>query len=147
MDRPLANTMGSAIGIDLRCPPYAAAIYCGPSVRILETKDHKPQVHTVVGLRRRQGKEDEIRVGEVALNPWRLAPEDSIIEVKRQMGWRAGDPEVQKVRGTFTNKVVEPLDGTKDGTRVVLGGKQYSPEEMAAMILRKIREDAEDPRG
>jgi len=101
-----------------------------------------------VGVKKRKGKtaidsEVEILVGEAALDNWPLAPKDTIISVKRLMGRAMSDPEVEKVRSSALYSVVEPSDGTKDSVCVTMGGKEYSPIEISAMILRKLKEDAE----
>ena len=51
------------------------------------------------------------------------------------------DPEVEKVKRSYDYEIVQPSDGTKDSVRVVMGGKQYSPVDISAMILKKAKED------
>src|SRR5688572_14071206 len=135
--------MGKVIGIDLGTTNSVAAIADGPAARVLDNKDNKSQTRSIVSLRRRPGKEDEILKGDVAFNNWPLAPKDTIISVKRLLGRGINDQEVQKVREHYLYQVAEPADGTKDSVRVVMGGKHYSPIDISAMILEKIKEDAE----
>ena len=140
--------MGKLIGIDLGTTnSVVAAVYDGSQPRILENKEIKPQTRSVVGLKKRRGKakdgEEELLVGDAALDNWPLAPKDTILSIKRLMGRAVSDPEVQKVREWALYSVVEPSDGTKDSVRIVLGGKEYSPIDISAMILKKLKEDAE----
>lgn len=139
--------MGKAIGIDLGTTNSVVAIVDGPTPRVLDNKEAKSQTRSVVGLKRRKGAKagdgEEILVGEPALDNWPMAPKDTIISVKRLMGRAASDPEVQKVERTCLYQVVAPSDGTKDSVRILMGGKEYSPVEVSAMILRKLKEDAE----
>lgn len=135
--------MGKVIGIDLGTTNSVAAIADGFVARALENRENKSQTRSMVGMRIRKGKEPEVLVGDVALNYWPLAPKDTIISIKRLMGRGVADKDVQEVRKHYQYQVVEPSDGTKDSVRVVMAGKQYSPVEVSAMILRKIKEDAE----
>ena len=141
---------GRRIGIDLGTTNSVVAVLDGPQPRVLESREGRPQVPSVVGLRRRKkgkkgggGGDGEVLVGSVAYDNWPMAPKDTIVSVKRLMGRRAADADVQKVRETFQYEVVEPSDGTKDSVRVVMGGEEYSPVDISARILRKMKEDAE----
>lgn len=139
--------MGRLIGIDLGTTNSVVAICDGPQPRILESREIKPQTRSVVGVKKRKGKgkdgEAEILVGEAALDNWPLAPKDTIVSVKRLMGRAVSDPEVEKVQTWALYSVVEPSDGTKDSVRVVMGAKEYSPIDISAIILKKLKEDAE----
>ncbi len=135
--------MGKVIGIDLGTTNTVCAIWDGLKMRVLDNRDGKPATRSVVGVKRKRGRDDEVLVGDVALNNWPMAPKDTIISIKRLMGRGVADPEVQKVRGSYLYEVVEPLDGTKDSVRVVMGGKQYAPVQISTMILKKVKEDAE----
>ncbi len=135
--------MGKILGIDLGTTNSVAAIADGPTARVLDNKDNKSQTRSIVSLRRRPGKEDEILKGDVAFNNAPLAPRDTITSIKRLMGRGINDEEVQKVREHYLYQVVEPPDGTIDSVRVVMGGKHYSPVDISAMLLEKIIEDAE----
>jgi molecular chaperone DnaK len=140
--------MGKLIGIDLGTTnSVAAAISGSPHPQVLNSREAQPQTRSVVGVQKKKGKQkgdgEELLVGDVALDNWALAPDDTIISVKRLMGRGVADPEVQRVREWALYHIVEPADGTKDGVRVVMGGKQYSPVDVSAMILSKIKEDSE----
>ena len=135
--------MGKCIGIDLGTTNTVMAIADGPQVRVLDNRENNPSTRSVVGLRRRKDKEDETLCGDVALDNWPMAPKDTIISIKRLMGRGVADPEVQKVKVNSLYEVVEPSDGTRDSVRVVMGGEQYSPVQISAMILKKMKKDAE----
>ncbi|MFW6119005.1 MAG: Hsp70 family protein [Planctomycetota bacterium] len=138
--------MGRHIGIDLGTTNSVAAIVDGPQPRVLDSRDGRPQIRSVVGLRRRKGKKAdgaEVLVGDVAEKNWQLAPEDTIVSIKRLMGRGVADPEVQRIHEWAMYNIVEPSDGTEDSVRVVMGGREYSPIEISAEILRKVKESAE----
>ena len=139
--------MAKMIGIDLGTTNSVAAIVDGPAPRVLDNKEARTQTRSVVGLKKPKARKaeegGEILVGEIALDNWPFMPADTIISIKRLMGRGSADPEVQKVRERVLYQVVEPSGGTKDGVRVIMGGKQYSPIDVSAMILKKIKEDAE----
>lgn len=136
---------GRAIGIDLGTTNSVVAIADGPKVRVLDNKDGNTYTRSVVSLSRKKGKEGELLVGDVAYENWQRAPKDTILSVKRLMGRGIADKEVQKVKSNkeFLYEVVEPTEGTRDSVRVIMGGKEYSPSQISAMILKKIKEDAE----
>ncbi|HYF79878.1 MAG TPA: Hsp70 family protein, partial [Symbiobacteriaceae bacterium] len=74
---------------------------------------------------------------------WESASKDTIVSVKRLMGRGVADPEVQKVRRSVEYEIVEPSDGTRDSVRVIMGKKEYSPIDISALILEKVKADAE----
>lgn len=135
-----------AIGIDLGLHNSVVAV-CDPQPRVLENREIKPETRSIVGLKKRKGKdkdrESEILVGERAIDNWPLAPKDTIVSVKRLMGRVVSDPEVEKMQRWALYSIVAPSDGSKDSVRVVMGGKEYSPIDISAMILKKLKEDAE----
>jgi molecular chaperone DnaK len=135
--------MGRCIGIVFGEKTCVMAVADDGEAHVLRNREGQFLAPAVVGLRCRQGKDQELLVGQRALMNWPLAPKDTIISIRRLLGRGVADWEVQKVREYFRYQVVEPREGTKDSVRVVLGGKEYSPEEISAMILRKIKEDAE----
>jgi molecular chaperone DnaK (HSP70) len=86
---------------------------------------------------------NQLRVGILALDVMHLAPHDTITSVKRLMGRAFKDEQVQKVRQRCQYEVAEPADGTDEDIRVVMSGKPYSPVEISAEVLKKIKKDAE----
>ncbi len=138
--------MGKKIGIDLGTSNSVAAIAVASRPNVLESRENHPQTKSVVSLRKRKGKDTgdgEILVGDTALDNWPLNPKNTIISVKRLMGRGMADNDVKRVQSEYLYEVVSPSDGTRDSIRVMLGGKEYKPEDISAMILRKIKEDSE----
>src|SRR4051812_39134374 len=141
--------MGKVIGIDLGTTNSLAAVLDGPMPRALDNREGKTLTRSVVGLFKRRGKKGEpppapeIVLSDVALDNFPAAPRDTILSIKRLMGRAVADAEVQRVRQSYQYAIVEPTDGNTDSVRVVMGGKQYSPEDLSAMILEKLKDDAE----
>ncbi|MFO0953299.1 MAG: Hsp70 family protein [Isosphaeraceae bacterium] len=143
----------TAIGIDLGTTNSAAAVG-GRDTKVLPNRDNEPLTPSVVGylVRRRKGGEGEIVVGRAAVNNAERSPEETISSIKRLMGRIHGEPwtlhgetmTVDKVRARVPYALAPPpaADADDQGVKVVLAGKPYSPVEISAMILRKIKEDA-----
>jgi len=139
--------MGRIIGIDLGTTNSVAAISVGVRPNVFDSREWKQQIRSIVGLKKRKGRktggEPELLVGDTAEDNWELAPEDTIVSIKRLMGRGVADSEVQDIRKNVKFNIVQPSQGTKDSLRVIMGGKEYSPIDISALILRKIKEDAE----
>jgi molecular chaperone DnaK len=145
--------MGRVIGIDLGTTNSVVAVVDGPQPRVVENKEAGTQTPSAVSLKKRKGPKKggegksngagEVLVGKTALDNFPMNPRDTIISVKRLMGRGVADPEVEKIRKGFLYEVVRPCKGTTDSIRVVMGGEEYSPESISAMILRKLKEDTE----
>jgi len=140
--------MAKMVGIDLGTTNTVVAVMDGPRPRVLDSREGKPQIRSVVGLKRKRGKKDEaaveeVLVGDAAVDNWGFAPRDTIVSIKRLMGRGVNDEEVQRVSQWAQFKVVPPSNGTRDSVRVLIGSKEYSPIEVSAMILKKAKEDAE----
>jgi molecular chaperone DnaK (HSP70) len=142
--------MGKLVGIDLGTTNTVIAVVDGPRPRVLDSREGRPEISSVVSLKRRKGRKEapgadggEILVGDGAYDNWGFSPRDTVLSIKRLMGRAMADPEVQKIREWAQFKVTAPTRGTKDSVRVVLGDSEYAPEDISAMILRKAKEDAE----
>jgi len=85
-------------------------------------------------------KTGERMVGTIARRQAITNPENTIFSIKRLMGRKFNDPEVQRARKILPYKIIEKPNGD---AWVVMGGKEYSPPEISAMILQKIKTDAE----
>jgi len=85
-------------------------------------------------------KNSERLVGRVARNQAIINPENTIFSIKRFMGRRADDPEVQRAKTRVPYQINKAPNGD---LRVGMGGKDYTPPEISAMILGKIKRDAE----
>jgi molecular chaperone DnaK (HSP70) len=137
--------MSHVVGIDLGTTNSVVAVMKPGGPQVVENRDAKRQMRSVVGLKRQKKKGDieEVLVGDAAMDQWAMAPKDTVVSVKRLMGRGFADPEVQKVRARALYSIVEPSKGTRDGVRVLLGGKEQSPAEISALILKKLKADAE----
>jgi molecular chaperone DnaK len=134
-----------AIGIDLGTTNSVAA-YCEPggrSPRVLSNSLGESLTPSVVSARRPRGggEETQILVGRAALNYGPSAPEDTILSIKRLMGRNYADPQIKAVADTFSYRIV-PGAGDDPRVHVRLDGKDCTPAEISALILRKIKEDA-----
>jgi molecular chaperone DnaK len=141
--------MGKRIGIDLGMAYSVVAIDEDGRPRVLDNMENQPKIPSVVGLRVRKPRKGEkpappeILCGAQALDNFEMAPGDTIIDIRRLMGRIARDPEVQKVRQWATYQIAPPSEDTDDYVRVLMGGHEYSPVDISAIILSKLKKDAE----
>ena len=123
------------IGIDLGTTNSAFAYLVAGKPEIITNKEGDRTTPSVVAI----DKKSERLVGKVAQRQRVVNAENTIYAVKRLMGRRYDDPEVQKDKELVPFKIVN----NKGNAAVELNGKVYSPEEISAMILSKIKADAE----
>jgi molecular chaperone DnaK len=128
--------MAKIIGIDLGTTNSVAAVMSGGEPVVIPSAEGERLVPSVVAM----NKNNERLVGRVARNQAITNPQNTIFSVKRFMGRKTGDPEVERTRKRVPYGVAEAANGD---VRVQLGGKEYSPPEVSAMILAKIKADAE----
>jgi molecular chaperone DnaK len=128
--------MGKIIGIDLGTTNSVAAVMIGGEPVVIPSAEGERLVPSVVAV----NKNGERLVGRVARNQAITNPENTIFSIKRFMGRKYDDPEVQKAIKLVPYQVTKAPNGDM---RVVLGDKEYSPPEVSAMILSKIKRDAE----
>jgi molecular chaperone DnaK len=128
--------MSKIIGIDLGTTNSAVAIIEGGAPKIIENVEGNRTTPSVVAT----AKNGDRIVGLLAKRQAVTNPENTISEIKRYMGHRFDDPEVQKDRETASFKI-EAGDG--GGVKVKMSEKDYRPEEISAMILQKIKTDVE----
>jgi molecular chaperone DnaK len=128
--------MAKIIGIDLGTTNSVAAVMQGGEPIVIPSAEGERLVPSVVAV----NKNGERLVGRVARNQAITNPQNTIFSVKRFMGRKSGDPEVERTRKRVPYAVKEADNGD---VRVELGGKDYSPPEVSAMILGKIKADAE----
>jgi len=128
--------MSKIIGIDLGTTNSAVAIIEGGAPKIVENVEGNRTTPSVVAT----AKNGDRIVGLLAKRQAVTNPENTISEIKRLMGHRFDDAEVQKDRTTASFKI-EAGDG--GGTKVKMSDKFYRPEEISAMILQKIKTDVE----
>ena len=128
--------MGKIIGIDLGTTNSVAAVMVGGEPVVIPSAEGERLVPSVVAV----NKNGERLVGRVARNQAITNPENTIFSIKRFMGRKYDDPEVQKAIKLVPYQVTKAPNGD---LRVMLGDKEYSPPEVSAMILSKIKRDAE----
>ena len=128
--------MSKIIGIDLGTTNSVAAVMVGGEPVVIPSAEGERLVPSVVAL----NKNGERLVGRVARNQAIINPENTIFSIKRFMGRRYEDPEVQRAKGRVPYKITKAQNGD---LRVVMGDKEYTPPEISAMILAKIKRDAE----
>lgn len=128
--------MAKIIGIDLGTTNSVAAVMQGGEPIVIPSAEGERLVPSVVAV----NKNHERLVGRVARNQAITNPQNTIFSIKRFMGRKTGDPEVERTRQRVPYTVTEAPNGD---VRVALGEKEYSPPEVSAMILGKIKRDAE----
>lgn len=133
------NFMSKILGIDLGTTNSAFAIIEGGQPKILENKEGARTTPSIVAI----GKSGERLVGLPAKRQAVTNASNTIFSVKRLIGRRFEDEEVQKDLNIMPYKIVKGGEGVK----VTMGDKDYSPQEVSAMILQKIKADAESRLG
>jgi len=128
--------MGKIIGIDLGTTNSVAAVMVAGEPVVIPSAEGERLVPSVVAV----NKNGERLVGRVARNQAITNPENTIFSIKRFMGRKYDDPEVQRAMKLVPYQVAKAPNGD---LRVKLAGKEYSPPEISAMILSKIKRDAE----
>jgi molecular chaperone DnaK len=126
--------MGKIIGIDLGTTNSAMAVMEGGEPTIIPSSEGGRTTPSVVAMAK-----NERLVGQVAKRQAVINPENTIFSVKRLIGRSYEDPEVQKDLKLLPYKIVK-ADG---GVKVVIGGKEHTPQEISAMVLQKLKADAE----
>jgi molecular chaperone DnaK len=128
--------MAKIIGIDLGTTNSVAAVMSGGEPIVIPSAEGERLVPSVVAV----NKNHERLVGRVARNQAITNPTNTIFSVKRFMGRKSDDPEVERTR----KRVPYAVNAADNGdVRVRIDDKEYSPPEVSAMILSKIKADAE----
>lgn len=128
--------MGKIIGIDLGTTNSVVAVMEGGEPVVIPSAEGERLVPSVVAV----NKNHERLTGRIARNQAVINAENTIFSIKRYMGRKFSDPEVQKAISRVPYKVAQAPNGD---VRVILDGKEYSPPEISAMILGKLKADAE----
>jgi molecular chaperone DnaK len=128
--------MGRAIGIDLGTTLSAAAVMEGGDPKIIPSAEGGNLVPSIVAI----GKGGERLVGELAKRQAIINHENTIFSIKRLIGRKFKSRTVQNDMKRLPYKIIAASNGD---CRVVMGGKEYSPQEISAMILQKLKADAE----
>ncbi|MGD9850018.1 MAG: molecular chaperone DnaK [Nitrospirales bacterium] len=129
--------MGKIIGIDLGTTNSCVAIMSGGDPTVIANSEGGRTTPSVVGIT----DKDERLVGQIAKRQAITNPENTIYSVKRLMGRRHDAPEVQNALKRLPYKVTKADNGD---AHVEIRGKQFSPPQVSAMILQKMRQTAED---
>ncbi|HEY0979512.1 MAG TPA: molecular chaperone DnaK, partial [Candidatus Paceibacterota bacterium] len=132
--------MGKILGIDLGTTNSAMAIMEGGEPRVLENAEGARTTPSVVAI----AKNGERLVGTLAKRQAVTNPKNTIYGIKRFMGHRFSDDVVTKDKDVVPYAIKAGTDG---GVQVTLGDKDYRPEEVSAMILAKLKADAEKKLG
>lgn len=125
--------MGKAVGIDLGTTNSVVAVLEGGKPTVIVNAEGNRTTPSVVSFR----DNGERLVGQVAKRQAALNPEKTLYSVKRFVGRRYS--EVSSERELVPYKVIA---GSNDTVKFDVGGKQYAPEEISAMVLKKLVEDA-----
>src|SRR5512140_1074082 len=128
--------MGKIIGIDLGTTNSVVAVMQGGEPIVIPSAEGERLVPSVVAV----NKNHERLVGRVARNQAIINAQNTIFSVKRFMGRKADDPEVERTKKRVPYAVNQAANGD---VRVALDDKDYSPPEVSAMILSKMKADAE----
>ena len=127
--------MNKIIGIDLGTTNSAAAVMRGGKVEVIPSAEGGRTVPSVVAI----NKNNEKLVGQIAKRQAVTNPDNTISSVKRLIGRKFTDPEVQRDLKVLPYKIKQ----SNGGVAVEMGGKDYTPQEISAFILQKIKTDAE----
>ncbi len=130
-----ANIMAKIIGIDLGTTNSAMAVMQAGKPEIIANSEGNRTTPSVVAV----NKNGERLVGQVARRQQVTNSRNTIYEVKRLIGRNFNDPEVQRDLKLMGYEIKKSGNGVK----VVMADKEYSPEEISAMILSKLKADAE----
>jgi molecular chaperone DnaK len=128
--------MAKVIGIDLGTTNSVIAVMEGGEPVVIPNVEGARLTPSIVAM----NKSNERMVGQVAKRQAVTNPENTIFSVKRFMGRKLDDPTVQRDKGLIPYKLTSAPNGD---VRVLLGGKEYSPQEVSAMVLQKLKADAE----
>jgi molecular chaperone DnaK len=128
--------MGKIIGIDLGTTNSVVAVMQGGEPIVIASAEGERLVPSVVAV----NKNHERLVGRVARNQAIINAQNTVFSIKRFMGRKSDDPEVERTKKRVPYEVDQASNGD---VRVKLDGKDYSPPEISAMILSKMKTDAE----
>src|SRR5579871_7026722 len=132
--------MAKVIGIDLGTTNSVVAVMDVGEPVVLENSEGARLTPSVVAIT----KSGERLVGQVAKRQAVTNPENTVYSIKRLMGRKFDDPEVQRSVKEVSYKIVRAANGD---AHVSLAGREYSPPEISAMIMQKMRTDAESRLG
>lgn len=129
--------MSKIIGIDLGTTNSVAAVMEGGEPVVIPSAEGNRTFPSIIAVNPKTG---ERLVGQVAKRQAVINPTNTIYSVKRFMGRKFDDPEVEKAKSYIPYEIRKAPNGD---IRVVMNEREYSPPEASAMILQKIKTDAE----
>lgn len=129
--------MGKAIGIDLGTTNSVVAVVQAGEPVVIPNQEGTRTTPSVVAFT----EKGERLVGQIAKRQSITNPENTIFSIKRLMGRKYNSPQVEHAKKRLPYKIVEAPNGD---AHVEIRGKQYSPPEISAMILQKLKQAAED---
>jgi molecular chaperone DnaK len=133
--------MGKTVGIDLGTTFSEVAVMEGGEPVVITSSEGSRLVPSVVAI----NKNGERLVGQIAKRQSITNPENTVYSIKRFMGRKWGEPVGRElpVEEDAKRKTYKITKGSNNEVRVVMGDKEYSPPEVSAMILQKLKTDAE----
>ena len=133
--------MGKAVGIDLGTTFSEIAVMEGGEPKVIPSAEGGNLFPSVVAI----SKNGERLVGQLARRQSIVNPDNTIYSIKRFMGRKWGEPPGRElpVEEDARRKTYKVVKGPNNEVRVLMGGKEYSPPEVSAMILQKLKADAE----
>lgn len=129
--------MGKAVGIDLGTTFSVVAVVQAGEPVVIPNQEGSRITPSVVAFT----EKGERLVGQIAKRQAITNPENTVFSIKRLMGRKYSTPEVEHARKRLPYKIVEAPNGD---AHVEIRGKRYSPPEISAMILQKLKQAAED---
>lgn len=129
--------MAKAIGIDLGTTNSVVAVVQGGEPVVIPNQEGMRTTPSIVAFT----EKGERLVGQIAKRQAITNPENTIFSIKRLMGRKYNSPEVAHAKKRLPYKIVEAANGD---AHVEIRGKRYSPPEISAMILQKLKDAAED---
>jgi len=131
--------MGKILGIDLGTTNSCMAIIEGGQPKVLENKEGNRTTPSIVAV----SKTGERLAGQLAKRQAVTNPGNTLFSIKRLIGRRFNDKEVQEIKEHVPYEIIPDNDRLK----VKLGDKEHTPQEVSAMVLQKLKADAEDKTG
>ena len=133
--------MAKAVGIDLGTTFSEVAVLEGGEPVVITSSEGSRLIPSVVAI----NKNGERLVGQIAKRQAITNPENTIYSIKRFMGRKWGEPAGRElpVEEDARRKTYRVVKGANNEVKVLMGGKEYSPPEISAMILQKLKADAE----
>lgn len=131
--------MSKVLGIDLGTTNSCVAVIEGGQPKVLENKEGNRTTPSIVAM----SKAGERLVGQLAKRQSVTNPQNTLYSVKRLIGRRFEDSEVQRDLSLLPYKILK----SDDKVKIEMQGKEYTPQEISAMVLQKLKSDAEEKLG